>query len=364
MDKFKFYTFGLVSLVVAEFIILILTCLYLDPPTGDTTRISGYSENDFGWNAPQKVFEKQATPLQEVYDHYVDVFVVGDSFSFGGVLQMMNYPWQSYLTADNGLTVSTLSHYTTKTNPPSYDPTFIPNIINSETFKKTPPKVLVLEVVERQLNILPKIGGDCKVHNKINNSLNIEMKPIPGMLPTLDVFRKKQRPSLNKRFNYAVKYLETLLFLNAGDNQAFVFYLVTSKLFSSKSSDKLLVYEGDVKKKNWDENLVDDIKCRLINFQNLVQANGQTLFVVMVAPDKLTVYSPYLKDFSYAKYSPISRLSDNPSLHLPRFDLPLQSALGEGVVDLYLPNDTHWASKGQQIAAKTLQKYLTEFSGD
>jgi len=363
MDKFKFYSVGLVCLIVTEFLVLVFTCFYLDPPVGDTTRVSGYSENDFGWNAPQKVFEKPATPLQDGYDHYSDVFVVGDSFSFGGLLQMMNYPWQTYLSTSSGLSVSTFSHYTTKTNPPSYDPSFIPNIVNSETFKKTPPKVFVLEVVERQLNILPKIAGDCKIHNKIQKA-NIDIKALPLIHPTLDVDRNKQRPAFNERFPYAVKYLATFVQLKAGENQAYVFDLVTPKLFTSKSSDKLLVYEGDVKKKNWDDKLIADIKCRLINFQNLVQENGKTLFVVMVAPDKLTVYSPYLSDSKFAKISPISRLTEEPLLHLPRFDLPLQLALRQNVEDLYLPNDTHWASKGQQVAAMTLQKYISEFSGD
>ena len=158
--------------------------------------------------------------------------------------------------------------------------------------------------------------------------------------------------------------METFVQLKAGENQAYVFDLITPKLFTSKSSDKLLVYEGDVKKKNWDDKLIADIKCRLINFQNLVQENGKTLFVVMVAPDKLTVYSPYLSDSKFAKISPISRLTEEPLLHLPRFDLPLQLALRQNVEDLYLPNDTHWASKGQQVAAMTLQKYISEFSGD
>ena len=363
MDQFKFYTLGLLSLVVTLLLIVIFFCLYLDPPMGDITRMSGYSENNFGWNAPQKVFDKQANPLQNVYDHYVDVFVVGDSFSFGGVLQMMNYPWQSYFTANTGLTVSTLSHYTTKTKPPSYDRTYIPNIVNSETFKKTPPKVFILQVVERQLNMLPKISGDCRVHNKINTSLNLGLKKIPEMNRTHNIFRDRQRPPFTKRFPYAVKYLETF-YSNSGGTGAFVFDLTTDKLFSSKSSDKLLVYEGDVEKKNWDDNLVGNIKCRLINYQNLVQANGKTLFIAMIAPDKLTIYSQYLKDSSFAKYSPIARFSSEPSLHLPRLDLALQSALDEGVVDLYLPNDTHWASRGQEIAAQALQKYLTEFSED
>ncbi len=365
MDNFKFYTWGLVTLVVANYIILLLACFYLEPPTGDTTRVSGYSENDYGWNVPQKAFAQLPAPLQEVYDHYADILVVGDSFSFGGVLGMMNYPWQSFLTAETGWSVSTVSHYTTKTNPPSYDPTIIPQIVNSDTFQKTPPKVFVLEVVERQLNILPKISGECKVTNKIHEYESPELRPISNMMPIIDVFRDNNRPPLNKRYAYAVDYLDTLFHLNYGDTRAFLFDLKMDKLFSSKKSGILLVYEGDVKKKNWNDHFVEDIRCRLINFQNLVQKNGKTLFVVMVAPDKLTTYSPLLKDASSAKYSPISRLSSDKSLHLPRFDLPLQSAVTkEGVVDLYLPNDTHWAGKGQQIAAKTLLQFLLEFSGD
>jgi hypothetical protein len=178
------------------------------------------------------------------------------------------------------------------------------------------------------------------------------------------VYRTKIHPPFNKRLDFAVKYWENILLLNTRENQSFLFGLTSSKLFSSKQSDTLLVYEGDVKKKNWDVNLVDSIKCRLINMHNLVQANGKTLFIVMVAPDKLTAYSPFLKDSSIAKYSVIDRLASVQSLHLPRFDLPLQSAINEGLVDVYLPNDTHWANQGQKIAAETLKKYVAKFSGD
>ena len=364
MDIFKRYTIWLVSLLVIEIIVMLSTCLYLQPVIGDTTRLGGYSENDFGWNKPQKVFREPANPLQDVYDHYVDVLVLGDSFSFGGVLGMMNFPWQTILTAESGLSISTISHYTTKTKPPSYDPSFLPAILKSETFQKTPPKVFVLEVVERQLNKLPDIKGDCNVTNKIINGINILFKPIQEMTPSNDSFRPKIRPPLKEQLDFSLKYWETLLLLNVNDNPAFIFDLTTPNLFSNKRSQTLLVYEGDVEKKNWDGNLIASIKCKLINMQNIVQANGKTLFVVMIAPDKLTAYSPFLRDVSVAKYSAIQKIALERSLHMPRFDLPLQSAINSGMVDVYLSNDTHWASKGQQIAAETLKKYLIEFSGD
>ena len=364
MDRYQLYAKSLVSLIIFETIILFLTCYYLEPPAGDTTRLSGYSENDFGWNLPQKAFNIDATPLLESYEGYVDVLVVGDSFSFGGNLEMMNYPWQTYLAQNTGLTVSTFSHYTTKTNPPSYDPTLIPRIVNSETFIKYPPKLFVLEVVERQLNLLPKLAGDCKIHNVIDKIKDIKLDGIRGKGPSLEIKRNKSRPSLHKQLSNAKKYLDTVFHVNNDDRQAFLFKLNREKLFSSKVNNVLLVYEGDVKKKNWSNNLIDDIKCRLIDMQNLVQANGETFFIVMIAPDKLTAYSPFLVDEKISKVTVIDRLTSGESLHAPRFDVPLQSAISNGEVDVYLPNDTHWASKGQQIAAETLINYIKKSKMD
>ena len=363
MDRYKLYTNWLIILIVVEATLILLTCMYLQPVTGDTTRLSGYSENDFGWNLPQKTFAKAAASLKEEYDQYSDVVVVGDSFSFGGVLGMMNYPWQTFLTAATGLSVITISHYTTKTNPPSYDPTLVYKIINSELFKRNPPKLFILEVVERQLNMLPKVEGDCRVHNKIKDKSDYSISN-NNSKPTVDVYRPKNHPSLSKRIDFAVKFWKTKLLLNKGDNQAFLFALTSENLFSSARSDTLLVYEGDVKKKNWDAKLIENTRCKLINMQNMVQANGKTLFIAMVAPDKLTAYSPYLKDTSAAKYTVIGQLSTDSSLHLPRFDLPLQQAIKNGMIDVYLPNDTHWASIGQNIAATTIIDYLLGFQGD
>ena len=360
MGNYKKYTIWLVGLLAAEVAIILATCLYLEPVLGDTTRLSGYSENDFGWNLPQITFEQPANPLKEKYDQYSDVLVLGDSFSFGGVLGMMNYPWQTYLTANTGLSVTTISHYNTKTNPPSYDASLIPSIVNSEEFIKNPPKLFILEVVERQLNILPKIDGDCKHHSKSDISLNITRLPKPTMIPEKLIHRSKVRPSLGQQINFAVKFWQTLLLINAGENQAYIFSLTKPELFSSRRNDTLLVYEGDVNKKQWSNKVIEDAKCKFINIQNMVQANGKTLFIVMIAPDKLTSYSPFLTDSSVINYSAIPKLASDPFLNLPRFDLPLQSAIKDGSVDVYLPNDTHWAGKGHQIVADALIKYLSK----
>ena len=360
----KRYTIILVSIIFIEAYLMLATTLYLQPPTGDIASISGYSENDFGWNQPKKTFANPTSPLQEAYNHYTDVLIVGDSFSFGGVFGMLNYPWQTFLTASTGLSVSTISHYTTKTNPPSYDPKLIPAIINSELFKKHPPKVFVLEVVERQLHILPKFPGDCKAHSDIALNYDLKINPIPSLNPTTEVLRPFVKPSLSQQIGYSFKYWQTFFQFISRDSQAYIFELTTPKLFSSNRSDTLLVYEGDVKKQEWDDDRLKNISCILLNMQNFIQANGKTLFVVMIAPDKLTAYSHYLKDGSMATISAIERLKVDKALHLPRFDLPIQAKIDEGVVDVYLPNDTHWAYFGQQVAADTLTKYLLQFTSN
>ena len=60
----------------------------------------------------------------------------------------------------------------------------------------------------------------------------------------------------------------------------------------------------------------------------------------------------------------IERLAADKSLHLVRLDQAMQAAIAEGAVDVYLPNDTHWASRGHKIAAATVARYLQSFPGD
>ena len=362
MDNYKRYTIGLISFIIAGVVFILASCYYLQPVVGDTTRLSGYSENDFGWNVPQMTFVQAVNPLQNEYSTYSDMLVVGDSFSFGGVLGMMNYPWQTFVTANTGLSVATISHYITKTVPPSYDPSLIPSIVSSEYFLKAPPKVFVLEIVERQLNLLPNVSGDCKLHNRIHKNWNILPLPKPTMVPTKAISRSFERQSLRKQIEFTVKFWETYLSFNRGDNPAYLFSLVNSRLFSNKRSDALLVYEGDMDKRKWDDKVIEDVKCKLINMQNMVQSNGVTHFVIMIAPDKLTVYSPFLADSSLESISPIARLAADTSLNILRLDIPLQTAVKEGNIDVYLPNDTHWASKGQQVAAETLINYISNSS--
>lgn len=362
MDGHKRYTLWLVSLVSAQMLALLAASFHLEPLLGDLTRLGGYAENDFGWNRPQRVFPGAAPPLRPAYEEYSDILVVGDSFSFAGNFGVLNYPWQTFLAAKTGLSVATVSHYT-KTEPLAYDPEALPRIVGSEAFLKTPPRVLIMEVVERQLGILPDPPGDCRARQALDASPVFSLRPAAGLAASEEAARNKTLPPLKEQMAYAKKYLGRLFPL-PWDKAPIVsrLALADGALFSNRQSGEMLVFNGDLEKRAWDAAKVEGIRCKLVKMQNLVQKNGKTLFVAMVVPDKLTAYSKYLRDRSLANLGVIERLAADPSLHLPRIDLAVKAAVDSGAVDVYLPNDTHWAYRGHEAAAEALAGYLRQFS--
>ena len=89
-----------------------------------------------------------------------------------------------------------------------------------------------------------------------------------------------------------------------------------------------------------------------------VEANGQTRFVLIVAPDKLTAYSDFIANKKLRNISMLTELSERNNKVIPRIDLALISAIRNGEQDVYLPDDTHWGSSGHRIAAETLLDFL------
>lgn len=361
LPAFKAYVHGLLAFIVLEAAASLSALYYLDPPSGDVTRLSGLAENTLGWNQAQKTFAEPAKPLVKIYEDYADVLVVGDSFTFAGLLGMMNYPWQTFLTANTGLSVATINYYTSA-NPPKYDSALLPSIINSKSFQDHPPKILIMEIVERNLKLIPQYPGDCQIKSSLSDFEPPVFKPKAELQANVPIERNKKPLPFKERLGYAFKYLETFFQLKARHNHSYVFNLTTPKLFSSRSSDRLIVVEGDMDKKDWNAQVLDKAACSLANLQDSVQGNGKTLFIAMVVPDKLTAYSPYLLDQTYAKLSHLDRMATVPGLHLLHLEQSLREAIGKGETDVYLPDDTHWSYKGHKIVADQLTRYIGDFS--
>ncbi len=362
MDAHKRYTISLVVLALAGMTILLSASYYLQPLSGDMTRIGGYAENDYGWNQPQKVFASGPFIHLTNYDQYADVLVLGDSFSFGGLDGSVNMTWQRFFSHGTGLSVATINHYTKFEPTAEYGPDLLYKIVTSETFQKNPPRLFILEVIERQLDILPIWEGNCQLGNKVENTLDIKHNPNPPEL--VEVYRKTSPPSLSAQIGYARKFLYGLISKLWDKEQAvYQVEMTTPKLFSNQFSDQLLGYKDDFKILNWNDQYLANIRCNLLNAQNLVQKNGKTLFIAMIVPDKLSAYSSHLKNKSYANTSIIERLASDSSLNLVRIDPAVTKLINEGVVDVYLPNDMHWGYRGHEAAATATVQYLATGSG-
>lgn len=158
--------------------------IYLEPLDGDLTRTGFYSERDYGWRGVQEIFPQTqlAFPASRAetgrYDGYYDVVVLGDSFSYSRPKSQ----WQNYLAAETGLSVATL--YIGQIG--------LAQLLASRPFREHPPKVLIVESVERRLPAhLKEEVPDCSKASLSDRasgetlaftSMTQAVKPLPGMV--------------------------------------------------------------------------------------------------------------------------------------------------------------------------------------
>lgn len=329
----------------------------LQPLYGDLTRVGSFAENDFGWNTPQRVF-KQPLYGSAPYDHYYDVVVLGDSFS----TQRPNSQWQNYVVAATGWSVITLD--INKTN--------LAQVLDSPVFRKTPPRFFILETVERELPRRLKNEPSCDASDlprpvpvatgaaSTTHAVGIRASELDGLVTQSERETGWRDIKLGYVRNYLWKGLLRTLFGTASGNAKRV-ELSSNAPFSSSTRDAMLVFRNDIRKAQWWREMgVPEIGCQIGRMRGKVEANGQTRFVFMVAPDKLTAYADFLRDKDLRKLSLLAELASNHPDSMPRLDIALVSAIRRGEQDVYLPDDTHWGSGGEQIAAETLLGFLLQ----
>lgn len=346
------FAIGLLALVLVPVSVLFGVGLYLEPLEGDLTRTGSFAENDFGWNTRQLEFKR---PLHEVghYDRYYDVVVLGDSFS----LSRPGWTWQNYLAAATDWSITTLD----------IGQVTLAQILANPIFRTTPPRVLILETVERE------VPGHMNVAECDTTPLPIPVSTQPlrpssvtwrasDLQPLTTVVqrdRSRQDIKLGYVRNYLWRSFLRTLPLKRQPGRAVKVQLADDAPFSSATKDALLVYRNDLRKgQGWRGMDLSQMACRIETMRRQVEKNGQTRFVFMVAPDKLTAYARYVRDDDLRNLSLLAELSDRLPHAMPRLDTALTSAIGSGEQDVYLPNDTHWGSSGYRIATETLLGFL------
>lgn len=341
--------------LIGLFAVMILAVVWgiaswLLPMDGDLARVGGYSENEFGLREPQAVFEKNLFKLAnslEEYDKHYDVVVLGDSFSVDQVDRL--FGWQNYFIARTGLSMIVF-------DTRRYWPV---EIYDSPQFKAHPPKVFVFETVERYLHervayfakMSPPAGAAANA--SVGESFPVDGK---GNYPT-----HERAPSSKPEFDsgHAIGHLAAIAQRRLGLNtQVVEVPLAKGGMFSSRNDTDLLVYFDEFKKQTLTTKNVEDLRGGAAIFRKIIEGNGITRFVMIVAPDKTSTFAPYLKDEAKATANLIAELAKEPTLPVPRTDLVLAQAISSGKKDVYLPNDSHWGSIGHKLFAEALVEHL------
>ncbi len=333
-------SFLLVWLVVSYYV-------WTTPPfAGDMTRLGGYSEYEFAPRAPISTFTKhrwtRAETLYE-YDRYYDVVVVGDSFS-----QNADYGWQSYLEESTGWSIITF--HAGKIS--------VPELLQSATFRQHPPKLFVYEIVEHGFHTFEpgiEVTEEPHARPEIRTTLTLSPQLHPKAERTQDL---SPRLSMSDGVHRLQRDIKRLI---GSRDKAFRCDLSEEHFFSNANASEIIYYHGDTWKNDIPLAHWPVLADRVRALRRAVEANGVTRFVFMLAPDKSTIYAPYIVNPPKPILSALELVPDWEGI--PR--LPLHERLSEDIQDetiqdVYLPNDAHWGNAGYRLAAEHLLEYLQE----
>lgn len=350
MRKYGRYNIIVFGAITCLFVLLCWLALWMDPLDKDLTRVGGFLENDFGWNNPQEIFEKPLFILASTIDDYnfpFQVVVCGDSFSMN-----KSSGWQNYFVAQTRKSVFTIV---------SNRGFLLADILKNTTFKETPPDVLIYEVAER--NLLQRIHQDTVTQRSTKGTAQESV----GTPPIIDQFATKliSRPNggiqsfnMDSAADYVRKSILKFIF---GDwaTDARLARLKTSKLFSNRRSNELLFFDAELKTGELSDKQRFKIIEQLKIIRKKVESNGKTKFVLLIAPNKLTTYWDFLDSFNGKEPVIIKEIQKTfPEATLPTDQL-FQNMVAKGIIDVYLPNDTHWGSTGHEAAATALVNFLS-----
>ncbi len=315
--------------------------------SSDLTRVGGFAEQDYGWNGVHDSFDQQEEMVivnTGDYHSYTDIVVLGDSFS-----HRQGSNWLLHFINLSGFSGQVMHHQHGG----------IERITNAPLFKEQPPKVVIYQLIERslhdQFHIFPT---------------QCESQPHPAVpLPTLPEQNTsgkytstaiKRDTSLHYgNYQMALKQLKNRFYRAIGRSdklKAREARLSRDDFFSSRKRDHLLFYRRDAEKASWPEALPNQLICGLQLYRQLIESNGKTAFIVILVPDKLSAYSPWIDEPS----THLAQLSvlDNQSINAIPGSFPLHdrviTAIDQGFVDFYLPSDTHWSSQGDLLVATWL----------
>jgi SGNH hydrolase-like domain, acetyltransferase AlgX len=312
---------------------------FLQPLSGDLTRLGRLAERDFGWNVPQPIVEVFPMNRAEV----ADVIVLGDSFSQPNV-------WQSITVQRTKLKLLTFSFLNMR------EPGCIEQWVKSIPVRYPSAKTIIIETTEK--SFLDRFNVD------INKCRGLSIFPytyIPGQTASERQHGYKDiMPdpiyALRAAFN---SDLQNNKAARSGDT--IIQPLNRNDLFSNHRADLLLYYKTELDKKNWKPLEIETALNRISSLEQIAAANKMQ-FIINIVPDKSTIYSRFFKN--QEEISILSNLQKELRLRNIRVIdlLPTLNANVESIKDLYLPNDTHFSTSGYILMGEAIAQELSNNS--
>jgi hypothetical protein len=340
--SFRRYSLALSAMAVIPFVAIIATALLLLPMRNDSVlvdlvRVGSYSLNRYAHEKPQLSFEP---PMFEVgrYDRYADIVILGDSFSYD-----KQHSWVNFVAA-RGWSVVVL--------PLLPEDQSVEHLLAQPAFRNTPPKLVIYESIER--NLKDRFGPPrhtCAGPGIAARSQRIDL-PLGRhreftLVPSLE-------PRDHRLDAQQIAYARDFLVDNVGlwlrpQRRRVYDFALTVPRFSNVASRRIIVLMEDTEKSRWTSADLATMRCTLARYAGEVEANGRTVFMALLAPDKLSAYHADLADQTPATSVIPVLVGATPVM--PRLDLALRRAIEAGELDVYTPSDSHWGAAGHRIAA-------------
>ncbi|MHB8708807.1 MAG: alginate O-acetyltransferase AlgX-related protein [Desulfuromonadales bacterium] len=275
----------------------------------------------------------------------VDIVTVGDSFS-GGAGGGLNRYYQDYLATASQASVLNVGRYPTTGNLLET----VAILANSGLLDQLRPKYLLLEIVERNGY---KHAGAVDL-TRTDSLENVHKVYLSGSIAAVAADDEEAGD------------LPPVGFINTGNAKWLLYNLLYSispnafgantykvplerRLFSAGPGNVLLFLRKDIEKvKKHDARTMQALNDNLNRLAKLLRDRGVEL-VFMPAPDKYTLYRPYLSDQRW----PASRYFEllRPLVKSYRFidtEAILAREIARGEADIYYLDDTHWNWKASK----------------
>lgn len=352
-DSDKIQLWVLLGPIVLFTLILWFVGFWAQPATGDLTRISHYTDRYYGWNEPQaalvvprEIIKTSNFNRESGWPVQGDILIFGDSFADPLPTALS---WIDLIKAQSGQSIQVVKYR-------GFDQ--ILQYLRSNEFARKPPKAVIVQSVERYLREralgVYDSSKDCLTDAGIPDKRS-GWGSISISLQTRSVNRREAYGNVAEFFDRAIIFMRKAL--KPKESSVLLVDLKRTDLFSHSTPHKVLIYREDVSKHSLGspsegrlKNMQSQIVCglsQILGFANTVA------FKFVLVPDKLSVYGPWVKTELPPKDLPLNDLAFK-ALGGYLIDLKpaMQLAVNQGVLDLYLPNDSHWGTAGQRIAAE------------